>query len=74
MVSVKEIFIACLIESAGFWSFKLSAQRELDFCIHQSNVGCTVRNGKMTSLRGILGQSQNSEISAILPYDISSFN
>ena len=43
MVSAKEIFIAYLIESAGFWSFKLSAQRELDFCIHQSSVGRTVR-------------------------------
>ena len=28
----------------------------------------------MTSFRGILGKSQNSEISAILPYEISSFN
>ena len=28
----------------------------------------------MTSFREILGQSQNSEISAILPYEISSFN
>ena len=28
----------------------------------------------MTSFREILGQSQNSEISAILPYEILEFN
>ena len=31
-------------------------------------------NGQMTSFRGILGQSWNSEVSAILPYEILPFN
>ena len=42
MESAIEVFIAYLIESAGFWSFKLNDQRELDLFICQSSVGCTV--------------------------------
>ena len=38
------------------------------------NLKPLVHNGKLTNFRGILGQSWNSEVSGILPYEFQSFN
>ena len=38
------------------------------------NLKSLVHNGKLTNFRGILSQSWNSEVSAILPYEFQSFN
>ena len=51
---------ALLLLAPGYWRLFL-------------NLKSLVHNGKLTNFRGILSQSWNSEVSAILPYGFSEF-